>query len=462
MGSVKSGMSEANRIPIRSEISCEGIDRILSTISHLLDSVPPEYLPGLQEIVLCDSYVHPQENLYVNSSVSNGNLPAPPPYWGLYYRRNARLEPSIHIFVGTILRWFPAPMCRFRICREAIFGHVLFHEIGHHIHRDIHGGGGDPEKAADQWQRQLNKGFMLANHPWLWRILRLSWVQNWAKRWRERYGKQDGNAGTCDDRALSQAMGSASGGKCSGIDLFEQGELEEAYLLLENAVGREQPPGLATLYFACLKAVKTLDRTTVDKVITQVHGNVEEDLCEQCWGATLFDLGYHEEGIQHLRLAVQLKPGRNRNRLVLADRLRRRGNDEALKWYESVLTSELGEGKWSAYRGLAHWYLDSDPKLSVEYTTRAIELNPYNADLHYLAACGLIECDRRLDAIDQFQAAVDLGYDVTEAAFGGIAECYRDLGQREKAVKYAKLARKANPQSDYVRRLCAELGCTDV
>lgn len=212
-----------------------------------------------------------------------------------------------------------------------------------------------------------------------------------------------------------------------------------------------------------MQSDKTRDRTFVDKTIARVRNNVDEDLCEQCWGAVLFDLGHHEEGIAHLKLAVELHPSGIKNRLVLADRLRRQGNDqsnrEALKWYENLLASESDYAKEQAYCGLAHWFLDIDPSRSLKNALCAIELNPYDADLRYLAGCGLTECGRQADAIEQFQAAIELKYDEVEHAFGAIAECFRDLGERDNAVAYARLAREANPWSDYAKDLCAELGC---
>jgi hypothetical protein len=50
-------------------------------------------------------------------------------------------------------RWLP-------IAREIVFGHVLFHELGHHIHRTIRPEHTEKEDVADSWAGKLNANFI--------------------------------------------------------------------------------------------------------------------------------------------------------------------------------------------------------------------------------------------------------------------------------------------------------------
>lgn len=50
-------------------------------------------------------------------------------------------------------RWLP-------IAREVVFGHVLFHELGHHIHKTIRPEHLEKEDVADTWAGKLNANFI--------------------------------------------------------------------------------------------------------------------------------------------------------------------------------------------------------------------------------------------------------------------------------------------------------------
>jgi tetratricopeptide (TPR) repeat protein len=242
----------------------------------------------------------------------------------------------------------------------------------------------------------------------------------------------------------------------TGVELYCQGEYDKAYPLLENEAKQEHPPGVATLYFAFLLTDRTRDRHYIDNAVIKVRGNVEEDIVEQSWGATLFDLGHHGEGLQHMRLAVQLDPNRTYNKMVLADRLICvNGYEEAIQLYNDGLKRE--PDSWIAYRGLARCYFDTNFKLSTRYAIKAVELNPYEPDLRYLLAYPLHKSGRIQEAIEQLHAAIDLGYQVTAEPLSAIAECYRDLGEMDQAIEYARQAIEASPDSDYAKQLLDEL-----
>jgi len=44
--------------------------------------------------------------------------------------------------------------------RDLVFGHVLFHEVGHHIHRTIRPEHTEREDVADTWAGKLSANFI--------------------------------------------------------------------------------------------------------------------------------------------------------------------------------------------------------------------------------------------------------------------------------------------------------------
>ena len=72
----------------------------------------------------------------------------------------ANSSPWIELRVDKIVeglrgtpRWLP-------IARDIVFGHVLFHELGHHIHRTIRPEHTEKEDVADNWAEKLNANFI--------------------------------------------------------------------------------------------------------------------------------------------------------------------------------------------------------------------------------------------------------------------------------------------------------------
>jgi hypothetical protein len=79
-----------------------------------------------------------------------------------FYQRGHRSGSSttyIELRVDKIVASFGAPS-RFPFLRDVVFGHVLFHELGHHIHRTIRPEHTEKEDVADKWAGKLNAHFI--------------------------------------------------------------------------------------------------------------------------------------------------------------------------------------------------------------------------------------------------------------------------------------------------------------
>ena len=72
---------------------------------------------------------------------------------------------------------------RINLLREIGIGHVLFHEIGHHIHTTMRPEHLEKEDVADRWAGKLNRTFIRKRY---WHLLPLMvpalWVYRFARR----------------------------------------------------------------------------------------------------------------------------------------------------------------------------------------------------------------------------------------------------------------------------------------
>jgi hypothetical protein len=129
-------------------------------VHELLSSVPSKYLRGISCVVLTNESALPRRDRKgkiwsrrrkVDKSRILGR-----------YHANHRSNSSawIELRVDKIIeglkgapRWLP-------IAREVVFGDVLFHEVGHHIHKTIRPEYTEKEDVADRWASRLNANFV--------------------------------------------------------------------------------------------------------------------------------------------------------------------------------------------------------------------------------------------------------------------------------------------------------------
>ena len=69
---------------------------------------------------------------------------------------------------------------------------VLFHELGHHIHRRVFPGHGDPEEAAEKWRRILTREVLRQRYRSL--AHRAQPIdEGWGKRFAQMHDQEDGS-----------------------------------------------------------------------------------------------------------------------------------------------------------------------------------------------------------------------------------------------------------------------------
>ncbi len=135
------------------------------TVQTLLRSVPEKYLVGLECIVLTNQSGHPRR--YRLGKVKSRKWRFPQSLViGRYHPAHPGGRAWIELFIDKLTvavsqySWIP-------FIREVVFAHVLFHEIGHHIHTTVAPEHHEKEDVADSWRGKLTWNFVRKKYWYL-------------------------------------------------------------------------------------------------------------------------------------------------------------------------------------------------------------------------------------------------------------------------------------------------------
>jgi hypothetical protein len=140
--------------------------QVYGSVTLLMRYIPEKYLEGIQKIVLTNS-----------ASLRSS-------YKGKYSAGDRRIRPteargmywSGHIFLvmDHILGEYPEVFLLLPIVKTYAIGKVLYHEVGHHIHKSEQPGYRDnKEVVADEWREKLLTDFMSKRYWYLAGVVRL-------------------------------------------------------------------------------------------------------------------------------------------------------------------------------------------------------------------------------------------------------------------------------------------------
>ena len=122
---------------------------VARTVQRLLASIPEAHLSGLSSIVLTETAaVAPARQARRN----RGRQPL-----GRYHGAWRGDQAWIELVVDQIVADLPKPLNKLQVARDLVFGRVLFHEIGHHLHATRRGTGPSGEEGAESWGARLSR-----------------------------------------------------------------------------------------------------------------------------------------------------------------------------------------------------------------------------------------------------------------------------------------------------------------
>jgi hypothetical protein len=122
-------------------------------VGNMVSSVPAKYLRGLDCVVLTNQSGHPRRHRLGKVTSRRRRVPQSRVF-GRYYRAHHGKPAWVELFVDNLSAGVSLhPFDPF--LRTALFGHVLFHEIGHHIDATLRPEFREKEDIADSWSKRL-------------------------------------------------------------------------------------------------------------------------------------------------------------------------------------------------------------------------------------------------------------------------------------------------------------------
>lgn len=139
---------------------------VYRSVRVLLKYVPAEHLSGLRLIVLTNSEEVGRQTR--GKILSDKERVRPSDCSGLYSKGR------VILLVDRILAQYPEAFFLVPPFKTFVIAEVLYHEIGHHIHRlEQPGYRTDKETFADEWKEKLLQTFLLQRYWYLAKLIRV-------------------------------------------------------------------------------------------------------------------------------------------------------------------------------------------------------------------------------------------------------------------------------------------------
>jgi hypothetical protein len=137
-----------------------------SAVARLVEGIPERYLLGLASVVLTNSEGAPRHQRRRKLWLKRRKVSVARAQ-GLYHQAWQGKPPSIELLVDNIVRGIPRFLLRWRFFSDVTFGSVLFHEIGHHLHKTQAPEFRDKENVADTWKTRLLRPYIRTRYRYV-------------------------------------------------------------------------------------------------------------------------------------------------------------------------------------------------------------------------------------------------------------------------------------------------------
>ncbi len=123
-------------------------------LCRLLDAIPEKHISGLNVIQLTNSKGLNRSQRRNKIKFKNHKVMSHA-CLGFYQQELQGQGAKIELFVDNILRSFPAIIQRIPFFQDLIMADVLYHEVGHHIHKTSVPVHREREDVAEFWRKKL-------------------------------------------------------------------------------------------------------------------------------------------------------------------------------------------------------------------------------------------------------------------------------------------------------------------
>jgi hypothetical protein len=151
------------------------------TVARLIEGLPSQYLVGIRTIVLTDAAGLNHEERRAKTWTRGKKVPIRQ-CRGLYHHASNMESAWIELFVDNIVISYPSGLLRIPLLADMEFSEVLFHEIGHHIHKTQAPEFKEPEDVAEAWEKRLRKIYFRRRYRYLILMAYVLYPLFWLKK----------------------------------------------------------------------------------------------------------------------------------------------------------------------------------------------------------------------------------------------------------------------------------------
>jgi hypothetical protein len=139
---------------------------VRNSITRLVDGLPAQYLNGLHSITLTNigglnHRRRRQKTIWRKRKVSVMACR------GLYYQTWQGKPAMIELFIDKIIYRWPSVVLKVEIFQDMLLAGVLYHELGHHIHKAHAPEHREREDVAEDWRKKLSRLYFHQKYNWL-------------------------------------------------------------------------------------------------------------------------------------------------------------------------------------------------------------------------------------------------------------------------------------------------------
>jgi hypothetical protein len=154
---------------------------ISKIVARLIDGLPAEYLVGIKTVLLTDAAGLNHEGRRAKTWARGKKVPIRQ-CRGLYHQASKGESAWIELFVDNIVMNSPSGFLRVPLLADMEFSEVLFHEIGHHIHKTRAPEFKEREDVAEVWEKRLRRIYISKRYWYLTPIAYVLYPLFWLKK----------------------------------------------------------------------------------------------------------------------------------------------------------------------------------------------------------------------------------------------------------------------------------------
>jgi len=139
---------------------------VRGSVTRLINGVSEKYTGALHSITLTntDGLNH---NRRRQKTISRKRKVAVIECRGLYHQKWQGKPATIELFVDKIIHRWPLIVLRVPLFQDLLLADVLYHELGHHIHKTCAPEHQEREDVAEDWQKMLGRHYFRQNYKWI-------------------------------------------------------------------------------------------------------------------------------------------------------------------------------------------------------------------------------------------------------------------------------------------------------